>query len=140
MAAKVFRVAVENITPLWPQLEPLVAKALATRATHVPEDVRAILLGQQSLLWATMTGGTLDAFVITDFAVWPQGVWLRGWLAAARDDVKFPAEEFRSTVLDFAKANKCRGFEGGGRVGWLRMFPQLAFEGVWGRLTFDAES
>lgn len=133
----VFRVAVENITPLWPQLEPLLEKPLTMRPTHDTEDVRKLLMGQVCHLWVQMDGSILEAFVITEFSAYPKGVWLNAWLAAARDDARFDYWRFRDVLCDWAISHQCRGVSAIGRVGWLKKYPEARYEGVCVRMTFQ---
>jgi hypothetical protein len=132
----VFRVAVENITPLWPQIELLLEKPLSWAPTHEAHDVWKILMAQQSQLWAQMNGPVLEAFIITEFAVFPRGVWLHAWIASAREDARLDYWRLMEAMKAFARANNCRGVSGSGRIGWLRKYPEAKFEGVLARITF----
>lgn len=44
----------ENVTPLWPQLEPILKPAIAQQGTHTTEDVRRSIMGMRSQLWVHM--------------------------------------------------------------------------------------
>lgn len=134
--ARVFKVAVENIMPLWPQLQPLLARVLPMIKTHNEEDIRKLLLGQMAQLWIQWSD-RVEAFLVSEFAAYPRGVWVRAWLAAAAPDAKFSDSGFFVALSDWAEAHKCRGLEGGGRIGWLRKFPGATLEGIHARITFD---
>ena len=132
----VFRAAVENIAPLWDQLEPLLAKPLALRPTHDAEDVRKMLMGQHCHLWVQMDGPVVQALVVTEFCAFPKGVWVNAWLAAALDDARFDYWRFREVLCEWALTNNCRGVSATGRVGWLKKYPEAKYEGVCVRMTF----
>ena len=136
MLDTVFRVAVENITPLWPQIEKLLEIPLGMRPTHNAEDVWKLLMAMQSQLWVQMAGTTVEACVVTEFSAFPRGVWLRCWLAGARDDARFDYWRFFEVLQKFARDNGCRGISGDGRIGWLRKYPNAQFEGISARVTF----
>lgn len=131
--ARVFKVAVENIMPLWPQLQPLLALILPMMQTHNEEDIRKILLGQMGHLWIQWSD-RVEALVVSEFAAYPRGVWVRAWLAAAYPGAKFNGDAFFSALSDWAVAHRCRGLEGGGRIGWLRKFPNARMEGFHARI------
>ena len=133
----VFRVAVHNITPLWPQVEKLLEIPLAMRPTHNAEDVWKLLMAMQSQLWVQMPSPPIvEACVVTEFVAFPRGVWLRAWMAAANEDVRFDHWRFVEALKKFARDNGCRGISGDGRIGWLRKYPEAVFEGVSARITF----
>lgn len=127
--SSVLRVGLENITPLWPQAQPLVVRALRGTGTHDDEDVRRLLLGGCAQLWAQYAG-QLDAMLISEFVNYPKGVWLRIWLAAARADVRMDDLAFYEALTAWRDQHKCRGFEIIGRLGWLRRLPDARFIGA----------
>lgn len=132
------RVAAENVTPLWPQLEPMIARALRNAPTHTPEDVRKALLALSSHLFVAHDDGDVDAFIITQFSCYPQGVWLHVWLAGAKDDEPMDLHAFLAAADQWRKMHGCRGFQiTGARTGWVKKFPDAQVEGVNLRWTFD---
>ena len=133
----VFRVSIDNVHLVWPQLEPLLALPLALRPTHNTDDVYKILLAQMAQLWVQMDGSKLEAFVITEFEVCPRGVWLRAWLAGADREAQFDGWRMEEAIVGWAKANNCRGISAAGRLGWLKRFPAAKFEGALMRVTWD---
>lgn len=130
MSGAILRVAPENVTPLWAQAEPLVTRALLGRPTHDAEDVRRMVMAQHCQLWAQWREPVLEALIVTEFAVYPKGVWVRVWLGGARRDTEMDDDGFLSAVMKWAEAHQCRGFEATGRHGWLRRFPAAAAEGL----------
>lgn len=126
---RVFRVAVENIMPLWPQLDPLIVSGLRTVATHDAEDVRRMLLGQACHLWIQWSD-RVEAMVISEFTTYPKGLWLRLWLGAALPDAKMRPELFMSELEDWRVTNGCVEFEIIGRTGWGRLLPGARYEAV----------
>ena len=125
----VMRVAVDNIMPLWPQIEPLIAEALSVCQTHDTEDVRRMLLAQSAQLWIQWEDRVLG-LLITEFVSYPKGIWVRIWLAAAAQNAKLDYVSLYDTLSKWRDANGCRGFEALGRPGWLRKFPEFRVEGL----------
>jgi hypothetical protein len=126
----VFRVALEYVTPLWPQLEPLVARALEGHLPHDVEDMRKMLLGGNTQLWVQWDGERVEAMAMTEFAPFPQGVWVRVILVAARPDARLDSEAFFTAITQWKDMHGCRGLEAIGRVGWARRFPSMKQVGV----------
>jgi hypothetical protein len=133
----VFRVSVDNVNLIWPQLEPLLALPLALRPTHNAEDVYKMLLAQMVQLWVQMDGPTLEAFVITEFEVCPRGIWLRAWLAGADREASFDNWRMEEAITAWARINNCRGISAGGRLGWMKRFPGAKYEGALMRVTWE---
>jgi hypothetical protein len=137
----VFMVAVENVMPLWPMWQPLLMRALRGMETHDAIDVRRMVLGEQAHLWVQWNGAVqqmaagqqnglpLEAFVVTEFATYPKGQWLRLWLAGAEPDTPMDDAMFEDALAVWKDANNCRGYEVIGRMGWLRRFPEGRFVG-----------
>jgi hypothetical protein len=130
----VFMVAVENVMPLWPQWEPLLIRALRGAETHDALDVRRMVLGEQAHLWVQWAG-RLEAFVVTEFAHYPKGTWLRLWLTAAAPDCEQDTTMTEDALAVWKDAHNCRGYEVIGRMGWLRRFPEMRFVGAVMRTT-----
>lgn len=137
-AVSVFRVAMENISAIWPQIEPLIAIELAGVPTHEPEDVRRILLANRANLWVQWTDA-VDAMAITDFVSYPRGVALRAWLGAVKKGAKFERARFYTEMERWARRNECRWIEGCGRVGWLKVFPETRYAGMFMRVDVDKD-
>jgi len=137
-AASVFRVTIENISGLWPQLEPLIKVELAGIPTHDADDVRRILLANRANLWVQWTD-RVEAMAITDFISYPKGMALRVWLGAARSDARFDREGFYRELERWARRNECRWMEGCGRVGWLKVFPGTKYAGMFMRVDVDKD-
>lgn len=131
---RIFLVARENIDPLWPQAEPLIASAIAPIPTHTTDDVRQMLHGNAAQLWAQW-GEQLEACVVTEFVHYPRGTWVRIWIAGAHPDAKWDGHGFHKAVDGWRDLHGCRGFEAIGRHGFLRLFPGLRAEGVLMRMT-----
>ena len=125
----IIRVAPENITPLWPQVEPLMQLGIHGVPTHTTEDVRHQLMSMAAHLWIQWAD-RVEAVCVTQFMAYPTGVWLRVWLGAVYPQHKFDTQGFYNTVTAFRRANNCRGLEVVGRVGWMKLFPQARLEGV----------
>ena len=111
-----------NIMSVWNEAEPMLKRSVDMLGTHTTEDVRKMLLAGAAQLWVGWNNRLqeIDWLMVTEFVNYPQGVWLRVWLAGAPEKRKTdwaPAEE---AALDFMMANKCAGIEELGREGWAR--------------------
>jgi len=128
--APVMRVMPENITPLWPQLEPLLRAALTMVSTHTAEDVRRSLMAMRAQLWAQMNGNRLEAAATTEFVDYPVGMYVRVWHAGALKGCRMNTEAFFEVLDAWRMQNDCIGFEAIGRHGWARRFPEARIEGL----------
>jgi hypothetical protein len=135
----VFRVQVPNITPAWNVLMPLFQPIFDDRPTHTAEDVRLLLMAQQAQLWIQWNQDTaqMEAAFVTEFAVYPRGIWVRIWLGAAQPKTKVEYSLVRAAMTEYARTNGCRGFEVNGRHGWIHKFPEAKVEGLAMRVTFE---
>jgi hypothetical protein len=132
----VFRVAPTNVTPLWPKIEPAVAELLHDRPTHTSEDVRQSLLKESAQLWIQMWREP-EAFIVTEFAVYPRGTWVRVWECGTLPGFRLNTRAFFDQLEMWRKMHGCRGFEAIGRHGWLRRVPSASPEGLVMRSTVD---
>lgn len=126
---RIIRVAPENVTPLWPQVEPLISSGMRGIPTHSTEDVRLMLMNMNAHLWVQWSG-KVDAAVITQFMVYPRGCWLLVWIAGCNRGVDLDYEGFDKVLEEFRRINGCRGREIRGRIGWVRKFSQADMEAV----------
>lgn len=135
----VFRVSPPDICPTWAVIEPFFCPVFQDCKTHLPEDVRDILLSQQAQLWVQWNGTVrqIEAAFVTEFVKYPRGIWVRLWLGGAKMDKKVDYRAVRGALTIWARNNGCRGFEIIGRHGWLRKFPESVVEGLCMRTTFD---
>ncbi|HKS74805.1 MAG TPA: hypothetical protein VJQ82_16490 [Terriglobales bacterium] len=122
----------ENIQVLWPQVSELIKPALKIIGTHSDDDVRVGLLTQKATLWVQWENEKVEAAFITEFIPYPQKLTLRLWLAGAVKGAKVKYAEVRKILGEWAKAHGCKEWEVfEGRYGWMRLFPELKFSGVW---------
>ena len=135
----VFRVALPNLAATWAIVSPWMASIFADRPTHTPDDVFRSLLAEQSQLWVQFCqdDGAIEAAFVTEFAVYPKGIWVRIWLGAAPPRVKIEYDLVRAAMTEWARMHGARGFEVTGRHGWLHKFPEATVEGLTMRITFD---
>ena len=126
---RVFPVEVENVMALWPKWEPLLKQALRRDETTDALDVRRRVLSEQAHLWVQWST-TLEGFVVTEFANYPKGTWLRLWLAATAPGSVLDDDAFEDVLSAWRDANNCRGFEIIGRMGWAKRFAEARFVGV----------
>lgn len=135
----VFRVALPDISATWAHVLPFFAPIFASSRTHLPDDVRLILLAQQAQLWVqwnTVTA-TIEAAFVTEFIKYPRGIWVRLWLGGAPAESLVDYDAVRGALTLWARQNGARGFEIVGRHGWLRKLPEAVLEGLSMRSTFD---
>jgi hypothetical protein len=133
---RILKVWPENVTALWPQIEPLLIPALAVSSTHEPEDVRRAVMTGSAQLWVQMVDDVVEAVVTTEFVNYPLGVFVRVFTAGARPDHKMDTAGFLPILTEFAQRNGCVGFEAIGRHGWLRKIPNARVEGLVMRVPF----
>lgn len=133
----IFRVAIENVSALWPQIEPLVKTELASVVTHDAGDVRALLLANQMHLWVQWSGHHVEAMAVTDFVNYPRGLALRVWLGTVNPGDVLDRTTFRIRLNQWARANQCKWIDACGRVGWLRVFRDAQYTGMFMRITVD---
>lgn len=105
-------------------------------STHTDEDVRRALLAGQSQLWAQIEDDVVQAVAVTEFISYPRGVFVRVWIAGARDDTRMDTDAFYDLLTDWAQRHRCCGFEAIGRHGWLRKVPQARVAGLVMRVVF----
>lgn len=113
-----------NVSKTWPHVAPLLARAVERMKTHDTEDVRKMILSGNAHLWIQWSDGA-DAAGVTQFINYPKGLWLRIWLAGARDGVKVLWPEFQKHIIEFAHANNCAGIRHEGRNGWMKLHAQI---------------
>lgn len=126
----ILRVFPENVTPLWPQFATLLQPLLAQRETHSAEDVRLAVMSGRAHLWMQWREPVVEAALVTEFAVYPRGAWLRVWLDAAAPGIR---QDTKAVVAELDKwriAHGCCGWEVVGRPAWARLFPQARVEGL----------
>ena len=136
MTPSVFRVAIENVSAIWQEVEPLVQKALRTEPTHDVDDVRSAILSNQANLWVQRSDH-IEGVVVTEFVSYPRGLALRVWLAGARDEDRGAHALFQARLYQWAKMNRCKWIEAVGRAGWLRRVPGFTYSGVVMRMVVD---
>jgi hypothetical protein len=129
VSRQVFRVSVDNVTPLWPQVEPIIARVLRGHLTHDTEDVRRLIMGQSAQLWVQYSDG-VEAIVVSEFVSYPKGVWLRIWLVGTAEGATMDSAACLASLSQWRDMHGCKGFEAMGRMGWLRRYPELKFVGA----------
>jgi hypothetical protein len=127
--APILRVMPENVTGLWPQIAPLLAVDLSRTRTHVPEDVRRMIMIGAAHLWIQYDG-KVQACCVTEFVSYPLGLALRVWLGEAAPGERMRRREFRELLGKFAQLHDCRWLEAVGRHGWMKVFPESEYTGM----------
>lgn len=133
--AEIFCVAPQNLAPVWSQVAELWAPEVDQRPTHTLEDLRSAILGMKAQLWIQWEKPLVEAALMTEFASYPRGVWVRAVLAVARDGYRMNTSGFLTQLEMWRDMHGCRGFECIGRVGWLKRIPDAKVEGVLMRTT-----
>lgn len=126
---QVFRVSVENVTPIWPQVAPVVERVLRGHLTHDVEDVRRLIMGQSAQLWVQYTDH-VEAVIVSEFVSYPKGVWVRIWLVGAANGEEMDSAMCLASLSQWRDMHGCKGFEAMGRMGWLRRYPEMKFVGA----------
>jgi hypothetical protein len=141
----IFRLSPENVAAAWPQLEPLIEKALLGTPTVTTEDVFRLLMAHRADAWVQMDNDLhtqppiIQAMAVTDYDVYPQGVWLRVWLCTVADGYKLSTMELHDKIVAWKVQQRCRGLVLVGRPGWTRIFPEAQVEGLILRMTDPPE-
>lgn len=125
----VFPVEIGNIMALWPKWEPLLKRALRSDETIDALGVRQRVLDGKAHLWVQWSTA-LEGFIVTEFAEYDKGTWLRLWLAATAPGAILDDDAFEDVLAAWRDAHGCRGFEVIGRLGWAKRFPEARFVGV----------
>lgn len=128
-------IAPATLDALWPHWEPLLKRALRHVETHNSDDVRELVSEGYAQLWVQWSGSALEAFIVSEVVTYPRGKWLRLWLAATADGALMDNERFEDATSEFRDAEECKGYEIIGRLGWLKRFRDLRFEGAVMRTT-----
>lgn len=131
--ARVFRVAVENVMPIWDAIRPLILAELTAIPTHDEEDIRKAILSCTCHLWVQWSDH-VEAMVITDFVAYPRGLALRVWLGSAYRADGMDWRAFRAALDGWAAACGCKWIDACGRVGWLKRFSDARMAGVFMRI------
>jgi hypothetical protein len=140
--SEIFRLAVENIPPLWDQLEPLITASFFDTPTLDAEDVFRMLMAHRAHAFVQISmdePGVVQALCVTDFDVYPKGVWLRVWLCAATKGYRLNRTAMRHAIEAWKKTERCKGLVLIGRPGWTKLFPEASIEGVIMRITDPPE-
>src|SRR5271157_2675030 len=133
----VFRVALPNVTPVWNQVAPWFEPIFAERPTHNAHDVWKIIMSEQAQLWVQWCQDQqrIESAFVTEFGVYPRGVWVRIWLGAALPKTNVEYSLIQAAMSEWARTHGARGFEIIGRHGWLHKFPEAKVEGLAMRVT-----
>ena len=129
-----------NVAPMWPQVEPLLKKAISLDETHTPKDVLSAVISGNSQLWVQWANKSAEMAVVTHFVSYPQGTRLRVWLGGSKEGAKVDHKKMDDMLVEFAKANRCIGMEIIGREGWARLFPDAEKSAVLLKRTFPLET
>lgn len=113
----------EQAREAWPDLEPMIAKAL--RRTEIdklfsPFDILFDIAQNKRHLWICHEGKTIHAAIVTQINVYPRGikdlnVFLIG---GSKMDLWFATAEQKLEA--WARKAGCKLMSGGGRTGWVR--------------------
>lgn len=129
------------IEPLYDQLIPILEKVEPwTRGRYTAADLVGLCEeGRAFLFVAYEPDGEgfvkLHGAVVCHFNDYPRQRWLF-ILAAGGDSSALWRENMRELLEEFAVANKCVGFEWGGRLALLRLFPESETIGILGEIRF----
>ena len=113
-----------DLLTLWPQVEPLVARALERdeAGRYQPRDILRLLLDCRVKLWVSWNeeSQSVEAMTITETIDYPRLRELRIWLVGGRN-MRAWVIKTRDAIEEFARATGCHVMTGGLRKGWLRI-------------------
>ena len=122
----------DEITPLWPRLEPLIQRALDRSPDYTLNDVYDSLCDERRQLFATWPD--IDTICITGIEIRPNRKVLVIWWKAGvlHDDWR---DMLRATE-NWGRSMGCTRIEFRGRKGWQRLLPDYRTETLyWKDLT-----
>jgi hypothetical protein len=114
----------DEVTPLWPRLEPLVRRALERSSDYTLDDIHQSLREERRQLFATWPA--LDTICITAIDQRPKAKVLTIWWKAGilHDDWR----DMLTAVENWARWLGCSKVEFRGREGWRRLLPDYRTE------------
>jgi hypothetical protein len=132
MAAAAFPVVGPDVlAAVWPNVEPLVASALAhTSGECTTADVAERLLDGRAALWIMVElDGPMLGILVAEVIHWPQQALANAWIVAGQDlDRWLPVAN--STLEAWARARGCAAVIGEGRAGFVRRLAHLGYREV----------
>lgn len=109
---------------IWPQVEPLLAKALATDelGRYTTQDVLQELMLGRVRLWVSFDRdkSEFEMAAITQVTQWPQCRECRIWLGGGRN-MKAWLNDFTRMVEAYARSEFCGYLTGSGSRAWARV-------------------
>ncbi len=131
-----------NIEPLYDQLIALLDKVEPwTRGRYTSADLVGLCEEGRAFMFVAFEPDgkgfiTLHGAVVCHFSEYPRERWLFV-LAAGGDKSSLWRQNMKKLLRKFAEDNNCVGFEWGGRVALLRLFPESETIGILGEIRFE---
>jgi hypothetical protein len=133
-----FHVIAPVVPDIWPQVEPLIASALAyAQGECTTRDVLERLSTERAALWVMLQPeGPMLGVVVAEVIAYPQQRVANAWLIAGKDaDFWLPAAD--AALEAWARQRGCVAITGGGRRGFRPMLEKLGYRQV--TVTFRKE-
>ena len=128
---RVSAVPTEYVQQIWPQVEPLVQKAVKyTYGRHNTTDILDLLLNYDHALWIAFNEDKILGAGITSFIQYPQAKYLN-FLFCGGEKLKAWKDPMLALLRRWAKDNHCDGIEGTARIGWANIFKRDGYKPVW---------
>lgn len=119
------------VADIWPQIEPLVASALAyAQGENTPADVRQRLLNGAAAMWLMLEPeGPVRGLMVAELVVYPQQRVANAWLLAGQQmETWLPVAD--ATLEAWARQQGCTAIIGDGRRGWKPVLERLGYRPV----------
>lgn len=118
---KVIAVLQEDIVKVWPEVEGYMRDAVSyTNGRYEAEDVLGLLY-KGRVLWIASDDSGIKGAVVTCLNQYPRKRYLFLEFCGGEDGYTWKSDMLR-TLQSWAKDTQCDGIEGGGRLGWERIF------------------
>lgn len=118
---RVFPVPTNYVPAVWPVVEPMLAKAVATAPGRMDtDDILANIQQGTYLLWLASFDGDVVAALTTRVIEYPKSRALAlDWIGGSKLKQILPIG--MQAMKNHAAANNCQHLEGYGRAAWLRV-------------------
>jgi hypothetical protein len=124
----------DEITTLWPRLEPLVTRALERTGDYTLDDIHQSLRDERRQIFATWP--EIDTICITSIERRPKRKVLVIWWKAGilHEDWR----DMLTAVENWGRSLDCSRIEFRGREGWVRLLPDYRTEVLYFKDLTDA--
>ena len=110
----------KDVPDLWPEIQPLIDKALAYSEEGVTaEDLLPSIENGRAYLWIVVDGYSIESVCMGELVNYPrkQSFYIHAWATKSGHDYKEVMSTFENSVIAFAKLNGCDFIEAKVRKG-----------------------